>query len=103
MIYFRSQIDFDIKESFGNRADIIKNTQDDEQLVLIVNEAYCLLLISRYDGTHQREDPSCDHHLLWKEPPNNVLLVKKFRDKEVTMKFKEIAQWLIGVMIILIL
>ncbi|XP_019851699.1 PREDICTED: NAD kinase-like isoform X1 [Amphimedon queenslandica] len=41
------------------------------------------------------EDPSCDHHLLWREAPKRVLLMKKFRDEEVTATFKNVAKWLI--------
>ena len=43
------------------------------------------------------EDPSCDHHLIWREAPQRVLLMKKFRDEEVTATFKNVARWLIEV------
>lgn len=43
------------------------------------------------------EDPSCEYHLDWLEKPDSILLMKKFRDTSVTMKFKEIARWLIEV------
>ena len=43
------------------------------------------------------EDPSCDYHLEWTEKPDRILLMKKFRDSDVTTQFKEIAKWLIEV------
>ena len=43
------------------------------------------------------EDPSCDYHLDWKDKPDCILLMKKFRDSTVTSKFKEVARWLIEV------
>lgn len=43
------------------------------------------------------DDPSCDHHLKWRESPQRVLVMKKFRDEEVTACFKIVAKWLIEV------
>ena len=45
-----------------------------------------------------KEDPSCDHHLYWPHKPERVLVIKKYRDAEVTEKFKEITAWLIKVL-----
>ena len=43
------------------------------------------------------EDPSCEHHLHWTRAPEMVLFMKKFRDDEVTVKFKDMARWMIMV------
>ena len=43
------------------------------------------------------EDPSCKHHLYWPSPPETVLVVKKIRDLEVTVKFKTIISFLMKV------
>ena len=43
------------------------------------------------------EDPSCEHHLYWPCPPDTVLVVKKIRDTEVTVKFKTIVRFLMNV------
>jgi hypothetical protein len=41
-------------------------------------------------------DPS-NQHLEWHSPPQNVLIVKKHMDPEVTRQFKDMVQWLITV------
>ena len=46
-----------------------------------------------------KEDPACEHHLYWSEPPKRVLVVKKFRDPCVTEKFKVLTTWLVKVTI----
>lgn len=38
-------------------------------------------------------DPS-NQHLEWHSPPQNVLIIKKHHDQDVTNKFKEIVKWL---------
>ena len=47
----------------------------------------------------EKDDPSCDHHLYWIEPPETVLVVKKIRDTDVTEKFKVIVKFLVQVSI----
>ncbi len=55
------------------------------------------MILSRDSFGKQVEDPSCDYHLDWIDKPNRVLLMKKFRDPDVTSWFKKIAKWLIEV------
>lgn len=38
-------------------------------------------------------DPS-EHFLAWAKPPQNVLVIKKLMDQEVTERFKELTRWL---------
>jgi len=45
----------------------------------------------------EKDDPSCEHHLYWNEPPETVLVVKKIRDTDVTEKFKVIVKFLVQV------
>ena len=56
-----------------------------------------MLILSRNSFEKQVEDPSCDYHLDWIDKPTRVLLMKKFRDPDVTSWFKKIAKWLIEV------
>ena len=44
------------------------------------------------------EDPGCGHHLWWVASPDAVLIMKKFKDPEVTKKFKELCSWIIEVL-----
>jgi len=44
------------------------------------------------------EDPGCGHHLWWLSPPDTVLIMKKFKDPEVTKKFKELCSWIVEVL-----
>ena len=43
------------------------------------------------------EDPACEHHLHWMVTPNTVLIMKKFKDPQVTTKFKQLCTWIIMV------
>ena len=43
------------------------------------------------------DDPSCEHHLTWCDPPETILIVKKINDKEITKKFVELCIYLIKV------
>ncbi|CAI8019915.1 NAD kinase [Geodia barretti] len=74
----RSQIDLDVKGLYGPRAQLVENLHRFQRSTL-----------------PPLEDPSCDHHLYWTSPPQTVLVVKKFRDLEVTEKFKTIIAFLV--------
>ena len=70
------------------------------ELILLV----CLVNV-QYLTTHRKkllnvtlEDPGCGHHLWWLSPPDTVLIMKKFKDPEVTKKFKEMCSWIIEVL-----
>ena len=41
-------------------------------------------------------DPS-NQHLEWHSPPQNVLIIKKHFDQDVTKQFKEMVKWLMMV------
>ena len=56
------------------------------------------MYLSRRDDV-TKDDPACEHHLYWSEPPERVLVIKKFRDLYVTAKFKELTTWLVKVTI----
>jgi hypothetical protein len=58
----------------------------------------CTCSLIRRDGV-TKDDPSCEHHLYWSDPPERVLAIKKFRDLGVTAKFKELTTWLVKVTI----
>ena len=44
-------------------------------------------------------DPS-NQHLEWHSPPQNVLIIKKHMDQDVTKQFKEMVKWLMTVSLI---
>ena len=43
------------------------------------------------------EDPACEHHLYWMTPADTVLIMKKYKDSQVTTKFKQLCMWIIKV------
>lgn len=76
----RSQLDFSVKKVCGPKAKYVTSSTAKASC-----EASKVELL----------DPNCEYHLLWNSPPENVLVIKKFKDVGVTKKFMEFTTWLV--------
>ncbi|XP_064384168.1 NAD kinase-like [Halichondria panicea] len=77
----RSQVDFSDKRVCGPKAQLLENS--------ISNDAK-----TSAPGV-ELLDPSCEYHLVWRSSVEKILVIKKFRDVEVTRKFMELTTWLV--------
>jgi len=77
----RSQLNFSVEGLYGPKAQLLENLSTKVRNQVLKES--------------EKEDPSCEHHLYWSQRPEKVLVVKKFRDEEVTQKFKELTTWLV--------
>ncbi|XP_065891465.1 NAD kinase-like [Dysidea avara] len=76
----RSQLTFDSQGLYGPKAKLWESLPPPERKELV---------------NVMIEDPGCGHHLWWVASPDAVLIMKKFKDPEVTKKFKELCSWII--------
>lgn len=73
----RSQITFDVQGLYGPKAVLVETLSEEQRKHISV------------------EDPACEHHLCWMTPADTVLIMKKYKDSQVTTKFKQLCMWII--------